>query len=112
MMQTYASYSAFQARAILCALQAHDRGLLQQELKRVDDVFQPNDPAESERMELLAGIAKGLETESEPFGSNQASLYRNLLQHLASAPVEQAVATAATSWASGSRSVPGAALLQ
>ena len=102
-MQVQASTSASQARAILCALQAHDRSMLQTELTRVNGLMTPGDAAESERLELLWEIARELQSEAEPWGSKDTQVYRGLLQHLA-AP--------ATVWASGFQSVPGSALLQ
>ncbi len=110
-MQTYSSYSALQARAILCALQTNDRGLLQQELKRVDGRANLYDAAEAERMELLSEIARELQMEAEPFASSTANLFWDLLTHLAATP-KNLRQRPATSWALGSRSVPAAALLQ
>lgn len=112
MMQAYSPSSATQARAILCALQANDRGLLQIELNRVDRSAKPYDAAESERMELLSEIARELQTESEPFASSSVSVYRDLLQHLAAAPLAGAAAAGVTSLASNFQSVPCAAFLQ
>ena len=112
MMQAYSTSSASQARAILCALQTNDRGLLQQELKRVEPASNFFDAAEAERMELLSEIARELQGESEPFGSGSVTVYRDLLQHLAAAPMAKVAAAATTSWASNSRSVPAAGFLQ
>lgn len=112
MMQSYAHSPASQARAILCALQTNDHRLLQTELDRVDGVPEPTDPAECERLELLFGIAKELQLESEPFASNNAAVYRGLLQHLAASSNGRVSGAAVTAWASGSRSVRAATLLQ
>jgi hypothetical protein len=82
-MQLQTSNSTSQARNILIAFETEDRSTLSRELRHVQ-VTGPEHAStfESERMDLLSGIARELQLAEDPFGAS-AQVYRELLKHLA-----------------------------
>ena len=89
-MQIYSSDSAYQAKALLGALQTGNTERLRTELDRIDctsrDVY---DSGETERLELLSAIATSLQSLAQPCHPEASDVYRNLLQHLASPGTER-----------------------
>jgi hypothetical protein len=114
MAQLHSSNTTFQARALLGAFHKEDDDLLRQRLAQFKSAARPQgDALECERMELLTEIASELEHTSEPFGPLGMSVYKGLLEHLASIqPVSMRPAKAFTAAASGFQSKPSARLLQ